>query len=277
MNTNDIWLFLRDLALLLAIVGGGMIAVNFLMQRLQKRLRVAQDMEGERRQQLETILHTLRWVVQVLIVALGLLILLEGFVDIRPLLASVGVAGLALSLGAQTLIKDLIGGVLVLIENQYGIGDVIQVQGISGAVERLTLRTTWVRGISGELHIIPNGEVRIVSNVTRDWSRALVDVGIAYEEDLDRALQVLEDAAQAFAQDPEFAPYLLEPPQVLGPLDLGDWAVTVRVMAKTRPGKHWEVTRALKKRVLAACEREDITLPYPRQEMLVRTSGMDTF
>jgi small conductance mechanosensitive channel len=262
---------------LLAVVVGGVVAVNFLAQRLRKRLQTAPDIEGERRQQLETILHTMRWVVQVLIVALGLLMLLESFVDIRPLLASVGVAGLAFSLGAQTLIKDLIGGALVLIENQYGIGDVIQVQDVSGAVERLTLRTTWVRDISGELHIVPNGEVRIVSNVTRGWSRALVDVGVAYEEDLDRVLQVLEEVAQPFAKDPEFAPYLLESPQVLGPLDLGDWAMTVRVMVKTQPGKHWEVARVLKKRILAACEREDIVLPYPRQEMLVRTSDANAF
>ena len=204
-----------------------------------------------------------------------LLMLLESFVDIRPLLASVGVVGLAFSLGAQTLIKDLIGGALVLIENQYGIGDVIQVQGVSGAVERLTLRTTWVRDVGGELHIVPNGEVRIVSNVTRGWSRALVEVGVAYEEDLDRVLQVLEEVAQAFAQDPDFAPHLIESPQVLGPLDLGDWAVTVRVMVKTQPGKHWEVTRALKKRLLAACEREHVTLPYPRQEVLLQASDVD--
>ena len=277
MHTSDIWLFLRDLALLLVVVGGGVVVVKFLAGRLQSRLRAAPDIEGERRQQLETVLHTMRWVVQVLIVGLGLLMLLESFVDIRPLLASVGAAGLAFSLGAQTLIKDLIGGALVLIENQYGIGDVIQVQDVSGAVERLTLRTTWVRDISGELHIIPNGEVRIVSNVTRGWSRALVDVGVAYEEDLDRVLQVLEAVAQTFAQDPEFASHLIGSPQVLGPLDLGDWAMTVRVMVKTQPGKHWEITRVLKKRILAACERENITLPYPRQEMLVRTSDANAF
>jgi small conductance mechanosensitive channel len=98
-------------------------------------------------------------------------------------------------------------------------------------------------------------------------------VGVAYEEDLDRALRVLEGAAEAFAQDPDFAPQLLEPPQVLGPLSLGDWAVTVRVMVKTHPGKQWGVARELQKRILAACEREGVTLPYPRQEVWVRGPG----
>ncbi len=138
---------------------------------------------------------------------------------------------------------------------------------------RITLRATYVRDINGHLHIVPNGEVRIVSNQTKEWSRALVDVGVAYEEDLDRALHVLEGVAAAFAQDPAFEPQLLEPPQVVGPVSLGDWAITVRVMVKTQPGKQWGVARELQKRILATCEREDITLPYPRQEVWGRDFG----
>jgi small-conductance mechanosensitive channel len=112
-----------------------------------------------------------------------------------------------------------------------------------------------MRGADGQLHVIPNGEVRIVSNLTKEWSRAIVDVGVAYEEDLDRV----------------FAPHLLEAPQVLGPMSLGDWAITMRVMVKTRPGKQWEVARELRKRILVACEREGIVLPYPRQETWTRS------
>lgn len=181
-------------------------------------------------------------------------------------------AGLAISLGAQTLIKDLLGGLLVLVEHQCAVGDVIRVGDLSGTVERFTLRATHVRDLNGQLHIVPDGEVRVVSNLTKEWSRVLIEVGVAYEEDLDRALQVLERAAQAFAQDPQVEPLLLEPPQVFGPVSLGDWAVTVRVMVKTRPGKQWEPARDLQKVILAACEREGVTLPYPRQEVWVRGS-----
>jgi len=169
----------------------------------------------------------------------------------------------------------LIGGVLILLENQYAVGDSIQVGTVSGVVERITLRATYVRAIDGYLYVVPNGEVRIVANQTKEWSRALVDVGVAYEEDLDRALRVLTEAGEAFAQDPDIGPQLLEPPQVLGPLSLGDWAITVRAMVKTQPGKHWGVARELRKRILAACEREGITLPYPRQEVLVRSLESD--
>jgi small conductance mechanosensitive channel len=146
---------------------------------------------------------------------------------------------------------------------------------VSGQVERITLRATYVRATDGYLYVVPNGEVRIVANQTKEWSRALVDVGVAYEEDLDRALRVLAETAEACAQDPDIGPQLLEPPQVLGPLSLGDWAVTVRVMVKTQPGKHWGVARELRKWLLAACERQGITLPYPRQEVLVRSLGSD--
>jgi small conductance mechanosensitive channel len=208
-----------------------------------------------------TLVQILRWGANVLIVGSALLMLLSTFgVDITPLLASVGVAGLAVSLGAQTLIKDLIGGFLILAENQYAVGDHIQVGDVLGQVERFTLRATHVRALNGRLYVVPNGEVRIVANLTKEWSGAL-----------DHALRVLAEAAEAFAQDPDFGPQLIETPQVLGPLSLGDWAITVRVMVKTQPGKHWGVARELRKRILAACEREGITLPYPRQEVLVRS------
>ena len=197
-------------------------------------------------------------------------------VDITPVLAGAGVAGLAVSLGAQTLFKDLIGGMLILVENQYVVGDIIQVGGVSGKVERLTLRATYIRDVNGSLHVVPNGEVRIVAKQTRDWSRAIVDVGVAYEEDVSRVIGVLEAAAQVFAEDSGLQGELLEPPQVLGPLGLGDWAYTVRVMVKTQPGKHLEVARKLREHVLASCERAGITLPYPRQEVWVREPPSDS-
>jgi small-conductance mechanosensitive channel len=268
--------YLISSALIIAVAALGLAVVQSLSGRALRILQARERLHEARRQQLVTLVQILRWGVDVLIVGSALLMLLSTFgVDITPLLASVGVAGLAVSLGAQSLIKDLIGGVLILAENQYAVGDTIQVGTVSGQVERITLRATYVRAIDGYLHVIPNGEVRIVANQTKEWSRALVDVGVAYEEDLDRALRVLAETAEAFAQDPDIGPQLLEPPQVLGPLSLGDWAITVRAMVKTQPGKHWGVARELRKRILAACEREGITLPYPRQEVLVRSPESD--
>jgi len=257
--------------LILVLAALGLVVVHFLARRVLRVVRSMEVLHEGRRQQLVTLVQILRWGADVLVVAVALLMLLGTLgVPITPLLTGAGVAGLALSLGAQMLIQDLIGGFLILLENQYAVGDVIQVGNVSGTVERLTLRATYVRDADGRLHIVPNGEMRVVSNLTKDWSRALVDVGVAYEEDLDHVLHVLERLSEAFAQDPALGPQLLEPPQVLGPISLGDWAMTVRVMVKTQPGKQWEIARELQKRILATCEREGITLPYPRQEVFVR-------
>ena len=254
---------------LLAVLG--LAIVQLICRRLVKlALSTGKGKKG-RQKQLETLIQVVRWIAQVVIVGAALLTMLGHFIDITPILASVGVVGLAVSLGAQTVIKDFIGGLLILIENQYAVGDIIQVGDISGAVERLTLRTTHVRNVNGNLHIIPNGDVRTVANVTRDWSRAMVDIGVAYEEDLERVVAVLEQVVDAFVDDPDFEPQLLERPKVLAPLSLGDWAMTVRVMVKTPAGKQWGVAMELRKRILAACQREKVELPYPRQEVLLRS------
>lgn len=254
---------------LLAILG--LAIVQLICGRLHKLAQSTSEGKQGRQKQLETLIQVIRWIAQVAIVGAALLTVLGHFIDITPILASVGVLGLAVSLGAQTLIKDFIGGLLILIENQYTVGDVIQVGGISGSVERLTLRTTHVRDVNGNLHIVPNGDVRTVANVTRGWSRAMVDIGVAYEEDLERVVAVLEQVVDTFVDDPEFGPQLLERPKVLAPLSLGDWAMTMRVMVKTTAGKQWGVAMELRKRILAACKRENVELPYPRQEVLVRS------
>jgi small conductance mechanosensitive channel len=265
--------------LIVALTGVGLVVVAFLIRRLERGVESRKEVPEDRRQQLVTLIRAVRWVADVAILVTAVLMLLTTFnVNVGPLLASVGVLGLALSLGAQSLIKDYVGGALILLENQYAVDDVIQVGEASGVVESITLRATRVRALNGDLYIVPNGEVRIVANKTKGWSRVLVDLGVAYEEDLDRVLRILEGSANAFARDPRWEPLLLEPPQVLAVDSLGDWTANVRLMAKTRPGTQWEVSRALRKELLATCEREGIELPYPRQEVWVRStaSGSDT-
>jgi small-conductance mechanosensitive channel len=252
----------------------GVIALHLLARRVLAWMRGVDHIPEARRQQLTTLLQATQWIINVLVVVSALLMLLSELgLNIAPLLASVGVAGLAVSLGAQTFIKDVVGGILILLENQYAVGDSIAVGNVWGRVERITLRTTQVRALNGDLYFVPNGEVRVLANMTRDWSRVLVDLGIAYEEDLDRALGILSESAAAFGRDPAFEPDLLEAPQVLGVNSLGDSAAIVRVAVKTRPGQQWTTGRALRKYLLAACEREGVNLPYPRQEILLRTGA----
>jgi small-conductance mechanosensitive channel len=262
-----------DAGLIVALTALGLIVASVLIGRVLKLATSLRRVNDARRQQLVTLVHALRWLVNTILVGVGLMMLLSTLgVNVGPVLASAGVVGLAVSLGAQSLIKDVISGILILAENQYSVGDVIQVGSVSGQVEQTTLRTTHLRGLDGSLVIVPNGEVRIVTNQTRDWSRAMVDIGVAYEEDLDRVLSVLEESVAAFGKDPARASELVEPPEVVGPLSLGDWAITVRLMVKTPPGKQWQVARELRRFVLAVCEREGISLPYPRQEVWVRTA-----
>jgi small-conductance mechanosensitive channel len=276
MSSENLSTLLVSVALTVGLTLLGLALVQFLAGRVVTIASQLDHLREFRRAQTLTLIRILQWVVQILIAVSGLLMLLSTLgVDITPLLASAGVAGLAVTLGAQTLIKDLIGGVLVLVENQYVVGDAIQVGDVTGSVEQLTLRTTHVRDLNGYLHIIPNGEVRIIANLSRDWSRAMVDVGVAYEEDLDRVMGLLETLAEAFARDEEFQSRLLETPQVLGPLSLGDWAINVRMMVKTPPGEQWAVGRELRKRVNATFIREGIVSPYPRQELFVRQVDPD--
>ncbi|MBN1581762.1 MAG: mechanosensitive ion channel family protein [Anaerolineae bacterium] len=270
MDVNTLIEFGVWLALIVGVMLLGLIAVRLARRGLLKSINSSTKMPDGRKKQIQTIVQVAGWMVNVALIGIAVMMLLSRFVDITPLLTSLGVVGLALSLGAQTLIKDLIGGLMVLIENQYAVGDVIQVGDVSGVVERLTLRATYVRDVGGKLYLVPNGDIRVVGNVTRDWSRAMVDIGVAYEENLERVTAVLDQVARQFAGDPAFAPQLLEPPAVIAPLSLGDWAVTIRVMIKTLPGKQWGTATELRKRILAACERENITLPYPRQEVFVR-------
>jgi len=259
---------------IIALAAIGLIAVQLLKKRLGRTIDSIHNLPTSRRQQLNTIVQIALWSTNVIIVAAALLMLLSTFgIDITPLIASAGIAGLALSLGAQTLVKDLIGGILILVENQYAVGDSIQVGDVIGQVERLTLRVTYVRDVNGYLNTIPNGDLRTFANLTKDWSRALVDVGIASEEDPDHALRILDEIGAAFAQDETFGPLLLEPPQAIGPISLGDWTINMRIMVKTIPGKHLEVARELQKRVLVTFDREGITMPYPRQEIFIHHQG----
>jgi len=274
---DGLTLQLGEAGVLVVLAALSLALVHFLTRRGLLALQSWQQVDRARRQQLITLLYTLKWIANVLILIVSALMLLSVFgVNIAPLLASAGLTGLALGLGGQSLLRDLIGGVLVLVEDQYVIGDSIEIGNVSGQVERITLRVTYIRAANGDLYLVPNGEVRVVGNRTRDWSAVLVDLGVAYEEDLDQAIAVLEESAAAFAQHPEYGPQLLEPPQVLGVVGLGDWAVSVRVRAKVQPGQQWQVGREMRKFLLAACAREGLSLPYPRQEVWVRSTEWQT-
>jgi moderate conductance mechanosensitive channel len=223
------------------------------------------DIDAARRARLTTVLHVSWQTARALIVLVAVLMALTqlGF-DISPVLTGLGLAGLALSLGAQQLIKDCIGGITILVENQFGIGDVVQIGSVTGTVERLTLRATYLRDVEGKVILVPNGDVRIVSNVTRDWARAVVDLNVAFESDMGVVVEVLQRAMEAAAQDDEIKSDLIEDPTVQGWSRLTDWAVQVRLMAKTRPGCQWRAAIVLRRYALDALNTAGIRLATPQ-------------
>jgi moderate conductance mechanosensitive channel len=221
-----------------------------------------------------TIAQLLRTVGGTTVVAGGVLLTLNLFVEIGPLLAGAGILGLAISFGAQSLVKDFISGFFVLFEDQFVVGDVIEAAGKSGVVERMTLRVVVLRDVQGTLHIIPNGEIKVVSNKTRGWSRAVVDVGVAYDADIDHALDVLRDEAARFSADPSWKGRLEGPVDVPGVESLGDSAVVIRLLARTQPGSQWEVARELRRRLKKRLDAEGLEIPFPQRKVHVKVEGV---
>jgi small conductance mechanosensitive channel len=220
-----------------------------------------------------TVSGLLRGAGKIVILIFALILTLDVFLDIGPLLAGAGVIGLAVSFGSQSLVKDMLSGFFILSENQFDIGDVIEVAGKTGAVERITMRVVHLRDLEGIVHIVPNGQITTVSNKTRGWSRAVVDIGVGYGSDIDQALEVLRDEAEQFGADRAWRIKLDGDPEVLGVQLLGDSAVTLRVMLRTQPGLQWEVGREFRRRAKLRLDREGIEIPFPQRTVHVRRHG----
>jgi moderate conductance mechanosensitive channel len=211
----------------------------------------------------KTIAQLLRSMGRVVIVAIAILLTFNIFIDIGPILAGAGILGLAVSFGAQSLVKDVISGFFILFENQFAIGDVIEVAGKSGTVEKMTLRVVVLRDVYGVMHVVPNGEIKVVSNKTRGWSRAVVDVGVARDVDVDQAIEVVKDEAHRFSNDAQWKHELDGPVEVLGVESISDNSVVIRSLIRTRPGSQWTVGREFRRRMKARLYREQIEIPYP--------------
>jgi moderate conductance mechanosensitive channel len=214
-------------------------------------------------QRMATLLSLMRSVGVVIIVVIGLFMVLTALgLQIGPLLAGAGVVGLAISFGAQSLVRDIISGLFILFENQFGVGDVIRVGDAAGRVEKMTLRIVVMRDIRGALHVVPNGEITRVSNLTRAYARAVLEIRVSYREDIDRVMEVMRDVGRGLWVDPEWRPLLSEEPTVPGIESFGESSVNVRMMATTLPLKQWEVARELRRRIKRRFDEESIEMPF---------------
>ncbi len=214
-------------------------------------------------------------VIIVAFIAAAMIIADQLGISVTPLLAGAGVAGIVIGFGAQSLIKDLINGVFILFEQWYQVGDVVSVGDITGSVERFNLRTTVLRDIAGTVHYFPNGEITVLGNRTHLWSRAVVEVGVHYDEDTDRVVEVLEEIFDEIMADKKYKKMILERPKILGDdgiSELGDSAIIFKLVCKVKPGEQWNIGRQLRKRIKNKFDEVGIEIPYPCTNIYMRNN-----
>lgn len=268
------WAYAHMPRIIIIIIGAWiMIRVTRLAGRRIMALTEDEDpaTKSEREKRAETLVRIINSAIKVFVyIVASFMILKEVGVDIAPLLAGVGIAGLAIGFGAQTLVKDFLTGFFILMENQYRVGDVVKIGDHAGLVENIKLRTTVLRDLEGVVHVIPNGEVQSVNNMTYGWSRVVLDIGVAYKEDVDKVIQVLQDVGKKMKQEEPYNTLMLEDPQILGVDHFGDSQVTIKMLAKTRPLKQWDVGRELRRRIKYAFDKEGIEIPFPHRTLFLR-------
>lgn len=244
--------------------------VRLTAERIEKSVDDGDDSVTTMRERRgHTISQLLRSVGRVVIITIAILLTFNVFINIAPILAGAGILGLAVSFGAQSLVRDVISGFFFLVENQFAVGDVIETAGKGGAVERMTLRVVVLRDLDGSMHVIPNGEIKVVSNKTRGWSRAVVDISVPHTEDLDKALSVVHDEGAQFSTDPVWGVQLDGPVEMLGVESLTDSSVVIRTLLKTQPGSQWGVAREFRRRLKNRFSRETIDSPYQQRRVQV--------
>jgi small conductance mechanosensitive channel len=188
-------------------------------------------------------------------------------VNIGPILAGAGVVGLAVGFGAQNLVKDLVSGFFLILENQVRVGDVAIINGTGGLVEAITFRTIVLRDLAAVVHVFPNGSINTLSNMTKDWSAYVIDFGVAYKEDTDRVVEVVHRVAEELRADPEYGSVMLEPIEIMGVDDFADSAVKIKARLKTLPLQQWKVGREYRRRLKKACDAEMIEIPFPHRTL----------
>lgn len=238
------------------------------------RTRRLSDQAERGRQRAQALGTVLRSLTSVVIYGLAALIVLGEFgVNLGPLIAGAGIVGVALGFGAQTLVRDFLSGLFMLAEDQYGIGDVVDVGDASGVVEEIRLRTTRLRDVNGTVWFVPNGEIRRVGNKSQAWARAVLDIPVAYDADLDLATRVVKEAADSIWREQPAEATVLEEPQVWGVEDLGDSAVILRLALKVEPGEQWAAARLARRRVKDALDRAGVEIPLPQRAVWLRSPG----
>jgi small-conductance mechanosensitive channel len=242
---------------------------RFLIKRLKKiiisRLEEKEEPESaESAKRIETLLNILRGIIRITVWTIFIIILLSKLgLNIGPILAGAGIAGLAVGFGAQELVRDFISGFFILLENQIRKGDVAIINGTGGLVENVKLRTITLRDLSGTTHIFQNGKINSLSNMTKEWSAMVFDIGVAYKEDTDQVTRIIQEVGEEMLNDPEYKDKILEPLEIFGVDKFADSAVIIKARFKTAPIMQWTVGREYLRRLKKAFDHEGIEIPFP--------------
>jgi moderate conductance mechanosensitive channel len=243
-------------------------------EALRSRFGEPSAIAAERRKQrTETVGSVLRSVATIVIFGVAFTtVLSELGVDLGPMLAGAGIVGVALGFGAQNLVRDFLNGIFMILEDQYGVGDAVDVGEASGIVESVGLRTTRLRNVDGTVWHVRNGEIVRVGNMSQGWSRALLDISVAYGSDVDLAQTVIKDVAMEATSDEAIGQFILDEPEVWGVEMLGADGIDIRLVVKTAPLEQWKVARHLRRRLKAAFDANGIEIPFPQRSLWLRTS-----
>jgi small-conductance mechanosensitive channel len=263
------WLLSHGLRIVIVLAAGVLLLLlaKLAVRRMHRRLEAADSATQELSlQRAATLTQAITYLVQIAVWTLTILVLLGEFdVNLGPLIAGAGIVGLALGFGAQSLVRDFLSGFFILLEDQFGVGDVIEVsvggQEVSGKVEKVSLRTTDVRAFDGTRHTIPNGNILMVGNRSRGWARVIVDVSVAYTEDIDRVRGVLEELFQELREEPDLQGSFFSGPEVLGVEGVGEKDVVLRVTAEVRPTRKGSLERVLRQRIKERLDLRGISVP----------------
>ena len=261
----------KVLAILLVAFLVGHFGRKLISKMIKKGVRDGTKDATEKRQ--KTLVRIFSGALKVIIwLVAGMMILSELGLDIGPILAGAGLLGVALGFGAQWMVRDFLAGLFIIMENQYRVGDVVCLDDTCGFVEDITLRKTIMRDLDGKLMHIPNGSFKTASNLTRGYSRAHLNISVAYKEDIDKVMEVINRVGKKMAQEAPWKDDILKPIQVLGPgpNDFLDSGIEIKVLGETKPSKQWDVMKEFRRRLKKAFDEEDIEIPFPQMSLWPR-------
>lgn len=264
------WILSHGVKILL-IAFGAYILSKLSKKSIEKIVRVAVvsdnylSKQAEEKRE-ETLIRIFSWTIRITILLVAMLMILQEIgIPIGPILAGAGIIGLAVGFGGQYLIRDLISGFFIIIENQYRVGDVVNFDGTGGLVEDISFRMTTLRDLDGTVHHIPHGEIKKVANLSKDFARVNLNIGVSYNSKLDHVIQIVNEVGNELSQDAQWKEFIIKPPQFLRVDDFADSSIVIKILGETQPLKQWEVTGELRKRIKIAFDNEGIEIPFPQR------------